>query len=80
MKRETEDMERQAREAEEERQRHEEEERQRKEAEEQRRIEEEDRLKREDPKHWPAIVFVFLAVFSSALKQNTAATKPRFGS
>jgi len=59
---EREEAERRAREEEEERERQEEEDRQRREAEEQRRLEEEERLRKEDPKHWPAIMFVFQVV------------------
>ena len=62
---EEEDMELKARQEEEEedeeRQRQEEEER---EHEEQRRLEEEERLRKEDPKHWQPIMFVFLAILS----------------
>jgi len=60
MARDKEEMELNTRREEEERERQEQEERLREQEEEQRRLEEEERLRKEDPKHWPAIMFVFL--------------------
>jgi len=56
---EKEEEERKAREDEEERRRQEEDDRRCREEQEQRRLEEEERLRKEDPKHWPAIMCVF---------------------